>query len=112
MEYGEEREMPVSLLQMPGMGLGLGLGLRWGWGSRPHNINNNCDITATLKKKKLLVVASSDDGIGEKKTKRDDNGGSLVLSGTTARGRRLLKVREDKRKREYDRLHNYPAWAK
>lgn len=33
-------------------------------------------------------------------------------SGTTARGRRLLKVREEKRKREYERLHNYPAWAK
>ncbi|OVA10765.1 Protein of unknown function DUF3531 [Macleaya cordata] len=33
-------------------------------------------------------------------------------SGTTARGRRLLKVREEKRKREYDRLHNYPSWAK
>lgn len=33
-------------------------------------------------------------------------------SGTTARGRRLLKIREEKRKREYDRLHNYPAWAK
>ncbi|XP_010935609.1 uncharacterized protein [Elaeis guineensis] len=33
-------------------------------------------------------------------------------SGTTARGRRLLKVREEKRKREYDRLHNYPTWAK
>lgn len=33
-------------------------------------------------------------------------------SGTTARERRLLKVREEKRKREYDRLHDYPAWAK
>ncbi|XP_075504917.1 uncharacterized protein LOC142542261 isoform X2 [Primulina tabacum] len=33
-------------------------------------------------------------------------------SGTSARGRRLLKVREEKRKREYDRLHNYPAWTK
>ncbi|KAI3826747.1 hypothetical protein L1987_00800 [Smallanthus sonchifolius] len=33
-------------------------------------------------------------------------------SGTTARGRRLLKVREEKRKREYDRLNNYPSWAK
>ncbi|KAK1413567.1 hypothetical protein QVD17_35342 [Tagetes erecta] len=33
-------------------------------------------------------------------------------SGTTARGRRLLKVREEKRKREFDRLHNYPSWAK
>ncbi|MQL72186.1 hypothetical protein Taro_004562, partial [Colocasia esculenta] len=33
-------------------------------------------------------------------------------SGTTARERRLLRVREDKRKREYDRIHNYPTWAK
>ena len=100
--------MSVSLLQMP-PSKGLGLGLRWGWGSR---INNNCDTTTTIKKKKLLVVASLDDGIGEKKTERDYKSGPLVVSGTTARGRRLLKVREDKRKREYDRLHNYPAWAK
>lgn len=40
------------------------------------------------------------------------NGNTAKGSGTTARGRRLLKVREDKRKREYDKLHNYPAWAK
>ncbi|KAL8048953.1 hypothetical protein ABFX02_07G101400 [Erythranthe guttata] len=33
-------------------------------------------------------------------------------SGTSARGRRLLKVREEKRKRDYDHKHNYPAWAK
>lgn len=33
-------------------------------------------------------------------------------SGTSARSRRLLKLREEKRKREHDRLHNYPAWAK
>ncbi|KAL9664010.1 hypothetical protein QQ045_019405 [Rhodiola kirilowii] len=33
-------------------------------------------------------------------------------SGTTARERRLLKIRDEKRKREYDRLHNYPSWAK
>ncbi|KAA8531405.1 hypothetical protein F0562_006099 [Nyssa sinensis] len=40
------------------------------------------------------------------------NGRAAKGSGTTARGRRLLKIREEKRKREYDRLHNYPAWAK
>lgn len=40
------------------------------------------------------------------------DGKSAKGSGTTARGRRLLKVREEKRKREYDHLHNYPAWAK
>lgn len=33
-------------------------------------------------------------------------------SGTTARGRRILKVQEEKRKREYEQLHNYPTWAK
>lgn len=33
-------------------------------------------------------------------------------SGTSARGRRLLRVREEKRKREYERVHNYPQWAK
>ncbi|KAG6484911.1 hypothetical protein ZIOFF_053436 [Zingiber officinale] len=38
--------------------------------------------------------------------------GTAKGSGTTARGRRLLKVREEKRRREYDRLHNYPTWAK
>ncbi|XP_031110114.1 uncharacterized protein LOC116014235 isoform X1 [Ipomoea triloba] len=43
---------------------------------------------------------------------RSLNGKATKGSGTTARGRRLLKVREEKRKREYDRLHNYPAWAK
>ncbi|KAI9083828.1 hypothetical protein K1719_034086 [Acacia pycnantha] len=33
-------------------------------------------------------------------------------SGTSARGRRLLRIREEKRQREHDRVHNYPAWAK
>lgn len=33
-------------------------------------------------------------------------------SGTTARGRRLLKLREEKHKREFERLNNYPSWAK
>ncbi|KAF9587947.1 hypothetical protein IFM89_006272 [Coptis chinensis] len=33
-------------------------------------------------------------------------------SGTSARSRRIVKVREDKRKREYERTHKYPAWAK
>ncbi|KAL5542971.1 hypothetical protein UlMin_010681 [Ulmus minor] len=40
------------------------------------------------------------------------NGSAAKGSGTTARGRRLLKLREEKRKRELDRLHNYPNWAK
>lgn len=39
-------------------------------------------------------------------------GSRATGSGTTARGRRLLKVREEKRRREYERTHSYPAWAK
>lgn len=49
-------------------------------------------------RQRLIVCDSSTDG--------------AKGSGTTARGRRLVKIREDKRKRDYDRLHNYPAWAK
>lgn len=33
-------------------------------------------------------------------------------SGMGARERRLLKVREAKRQREYERNHTYPQWAK
>nr|BAH19877.1 AT5G08400 [Arabidopsis thaliana] len=57
----------------------------------------------------VAVSANSDNLAGE------DNGGISAAnkgSGTTARGRRLLKVREEKRKRDYDRLHDYPSWAK
>lgn len=43
---------------------------------------------------------------------KDVYSGRAKGSGTTARGRRLLKVRDEKRKREYDRLHSYPTWAK
>ncbi|CAN1185402.1 hypothetical protein LINPERPRIM_LOCUS39007 [Linum perenne] len=41
-----------------------------------------------------------------------DSAADPVVSGTTARGRRLLKVREEKTKRDWDRLHKYPSWAK
>ncbi|TVU27611.1 hypothetical protein EJB05_19105 [Eragrostis curvula] len=37
---------------------------------------------------------------------------SSTASGTTARGRRLVKVREERRRRDYDREHTYPGWAK
>nr|ACJ85459.1 unknown [Medicago truncatula] len=51
-----------------------------------------------------------------KSSKSKSNGGeidkSIKGSGTTARGRRLLKIRQDKQQREQERVHNYPAWAK
>ncbi|AQK55268.1 plant/F8L15-130 protein [Zea mays] len=37
---------------------------------------------------------------------------NAMASGTTARERRLVKVREERRRREYDREHTYPGWAK
>ncbi|KAH0931273.1 hypothetical protein HID58_008390 [Brassica napus] len=58
----------------------------------------------------LLAVSANSDNVAGK----NDGGMSEAKkgSGTTARGRRLLKVREEKRKRDYDRLHDYPSWAK
>nr|CAB3451570.1 unnamed protein product [Digitaria exilis] len=37
---------------------------------------------------------------------------AAAASGTTARERRLVKVREERRRREYDRENTYPGWAK
>ncbi|OEL15418.1 hypothetical protein BAE44_0023569 [Dichanthelium oligosanthes] len=37
---------------------------------------------------------------------------AAAASGMTARERRLVKVREERRRREYDREHTYPGWAK
>ena len=81
--------------------------------------NNICFFLSTHQWKRmpphhsLLTVSSSlssFDNSSSNNANSQTNG--AVVSGTTARGRRLLKVREEKRKREYDRLHNYPAWAK
>ncbi|GMP78554.1 hypothetical protein CsSME_00034462 [Camellia sinensis var. sinensis] len=64
----------------------------------------------------LLISASATKSHSNDKFGEEDNGNSNEIatkgSGTTARGRRLLRIREEKRKREFDRLHNYPAWAK
>ena len=48
----------------------------------------------------------------EDKNDKKDTGFSAKGSGTSARGRRLLKLREEKHRREQERLHNYPSWAK
>lgn len=42
----------------------------------------------------------------------DDASAAAAASGTTARERRLAKVREERRRREYDREHTYPGWAR
>jgi hypothetical protein len=35
-----------------------------------------------------------------------------AASGTTARERRLAKAREERHRREYERQHTYPGWAR
>lgn len=49
---------------------------------------------------------------GRGKEEEENDSAIAKSSGTSARGRRLLRVQEEKRKREYDRIHNYPTWAK
>ncbi|GMY18568.1 hypothetical protein FCV25MIE_13807 [Fagus crenata] len=70
------------------------------------------------KKKQMRMLISAVDNESDTAsttTSRSKSGSSeceIVMTGSSARGRRLLKIREEKRKRQYDRLHNYPAWAK
>lgn len=74
------------------------------------------DIFNTKKNHPMVLTMSRSSSVGSLSDENDAGTGIGVPkgkgSGTTARGRRLLKLREEKRKREYDRLHNYPAWAK
>jgi hypothetical protein len=73
---------------------------------------------AGVKKPLLLsasVSISDDDNHHDNSrisTTRSGRKQAIKGSGTTARGRRLLRIREEKQQREYDRLNNYPAWAK
>lgn len=74
-------------------------------GMRLHKHPSAALVTASMPNSRDLTnMDDSNGGVLDGKTTKG--------SGTTARGRRLIKVREEKRKREYDRLHNYPAWAK
>ncbi|KAB1224192.1 hypothetical protein CJ030_MR2G024403 [Morella rubra] len=88
------------------------------------NICNWENAKKNKKQKPLIMGAASlSDSDSDKFPLREDTGSActrtsmsgtdeIVMTGTTARRRRLLKLREEKRKREYDRLHNYPPWAK
>ncbi|XP_034698814.1 uncharacterized protein LOC117924315 [Vitis riparia] len=73
----------------------------------------NLNDTINGKNKHPMVLTMSSSSIAGSLSDENEAGVPKGKgSGTTARGRRLLKLREEKRKREYDRLHNYPAWAK
>nr|DAD32716.1 TPA_asm: hypothetical protein HUJ06_011567 [Nelumbo nucifera] len=67
------------------------------------------DVNSNSRRLAMIRAAASDNS-GDTINNKDTM--AAKGSGTTARSRRLLKVKEEKRKREYDRLHNYPSWAK
>ncbi|WCJ38945.1 hypothetical protein M5689_019974 [Euphorbia peplus] len=82
-------------------------GLRCGWNTSCgsiHGLSNIRNRKRMVGRPSLICSSSADLNSYSKN--------DAVLSGTTARGRRLLKLREEKRLREHDRLHNYPSWAK
>ncbi|KAE8672670.1 alpha-galactosidase-like [Hibiscus syriacus] len=70
------------------------------------NSNHNKKKTPILRIRAAAAAEESNSTVNVSSTS------DVKGSGTTARGRRLLKIREEKRKREFDRLHNYPSWAK
>ncbi|XP_021737998.1 uncharacterized protein LOC110704511 [Chenopodium quinoa] len=67
------------------------------------------DFTA-IKASSSASIDSLDEDDGEKGERKTKD--AAKASGTSARGRRLVKLREEKHRREHDRLHNYPSWAK
>ncbi|KAF6162916.1 hypothetical protein GIB67_021065 [Kingdonia uniflora] len=73
------------------------------------NINNTNNL---LQRRRMIVTATGDSENISSSLTETTISTTTKGSGTTARGRRLLKVREEKRKREYDKIHNYPSWAK
>ncbi|KAJ3689180.1 hypothetical protein LUZ61_018344 [Rhynchospora tenuis] len=86
-----------------------------------HGGTSLCPVSLSFRHGRNTTTACAASSRAEKK--REEKGGGeegLVeiltrvaeKSGMSARERRLLKVREAKRQREYERTHNYPKWAK
>lgn len=91
--------------------------LRNGYGNTLHSDSPHVLIPVASSSLPPPSFSSLSTGVNDISTSASSsnqvlNANAAKGSGTTARGRRLLKVREEKRKREYDRVHNYPAWAK
>ncbi|OAY68688.1 hypothetical protein ACMD2_08099 [Ananas comosus] len=115
------RPPPLHLLRPPPSKLPLHLHHHHHY-YRAHTITTTSTSTTTAiaatRRRKRGATPSTGAEEEEDDDDDDDVGGNEVDlgrakgSGTTARGRRLLKVREERRRREYDRIHNYPTWAK
>lgn len=68
---------------------------------------NKLTITRASSSSSFESLGEDEDEVGERK-----KGAAAKGSGTSARGRRLLKLREEKHRREQQRLNNYPSWAR
>ncbi|KAL2335781.1 hypothetical protein Fmac_016994 [Flemingia macrophylla] len=92
--------MAYGCWQLAEVGMGMGLGC---WLS--------CSTGKTRVGPVVVSVSavSDDNSVSGNNRSKEEN---IKGSGTSARGRRLLRIREEKQQREYDRLNNYPAWAK
>ncbi|KAK3011755.1 hypothetical protein RJ639_012300 [Escallonia herrerae] len=82
------------------------------WDSVSTNTRPPRQMLAPKASTSSLSNGSNDTSTSNGTSDSSMKGKAAKGSGTTARGRRLLKIREEKRKRELERLHNYPAWAK
>ncbi|KAJ6837211.1 uncharacterized protein M6B38_121720 [Iris pallida] len=71
----------------------------------PHHTNSSSSSRLLLKCSKNGAAAEDEEAAKRPSTEAKS-------SSTSARERRLLRVREEKRRRDYDRAHNYPQWAK
>ncbi|KAK2365446.1 hypothetical protein QL285_078948 [Trifolium repens] len=83
--------------------------------TRWNSSSSSSSLSVSTTKKRLpstvfVCVSKSNDNEIDKS--EEESLSSIKGSGTTARGRRLLRIRQEKQQREYERLHNYPDWAK
>ncbi|KAJ1442542.1 hypothetical protein SESBI_00908 [Sesbania bispinosa] len=103
------------------MSMAYGCCCRWYWAQSnslfPSSSSISVSVADAKNKRRLrpmLVSASVSLSNDDDNSDASSSGRRQAAkgSGTTARGRRLLRIREEKQRREYDRLHNYPTWAK
>ncbi|CAJ2665242.1 unnamed protein product [Trifolium pratense] len=85
--------------------------LQWNYSSSSLSVSTMKKKKKRLPNSSVFVCVSSKSNYDNEIDKSFESE-SIKGSGTTARGRRLLRIRQDKQQREYERLHNYPQWAK
>ncbi|KAG4914374.1 hypothetical protein JHK87_051931 [Glycine soja] len=94
-----------------------GCSCRWQW-AEAKSMGVGCWFPSSTTKRSFRPVIVSVSAISDDNSHSYTSSGrkleeeGIKGSGTTARDRRLLRIRQEKRQREYDLLNNYPAWAK